>query len=64
MAALAVWRMRQQRLPGLRFRDQRTAMAVGRRDKASDHVVTEERDRRRLPALGHCQRAAGERFSA
>jgi len=45
MAALAVWRMRQQRLPGLRFRDQRTAMAVGRRDKASGHVVTEERDR-------------------
>jgi hypothetical protein len=57
--SLPVRRMRQQRLSGLPLGDQRTAMAVGHGDKAPGHVIAEERDRRRVPAVAHRQRAAG-----
>jgi hypothetical protein len=54
-------RMRQQRLlaglPGLR--EQGAAVAVGRGDEASGHVVAEEGDGCRMAAVGHGQRAAG-----
>ena len=60
-SASAVGRMRQQRLLLLWicFRNQRAAMAVGHGDKASGHVVAEERERRRVPAIAHRQRASG-----
>ncbi len=50
----------QQRLLRLRcFGDERAAVAVGRGDEASGHVVAEERDARGMAAIGHRQRAAG-----
>jgi hypothetical protein len=53
--------MCQQRLLLLwiRFRDQRAAMAVGHTDQASGNVIAEERERRRVPAIPHRQRASG-----
>jgi hypothetical protein len=59
-SALAVRRMRQQRLLLLwiRVRDQRAAMA-GHGDKASGHVIAEECEGRRVPAIAHRQRASG-----
>ena len=49
---------RQRRRPGLRLGDQRTAVAVGRGDEVARHVVAEERDARRMAAVGQRQRAA------
>ena len=52
--------MRQQRLLLLRIRfgDQRAAMAVGHGDKASGHVITEERESGGMATVSHRQGAA------
>ena len=54
--------MRQQRLLRRlrRLREQRTAMTVGCRHKASGHVVAEERDSGGVAAVRHRQRAADD----
>jgi hypothetical protein len=59
-SALAVGRMRQQRLLLLwiRFRDQRAAMAVGHGDKASGHVIAEECESGGMATVSHHQGAA------
>ena len=41
------------------FRNERAAVAVGRGDKASGHVVAEERTLRAVGTVGDRQRAAG-----
>ena len=40
-------------------RYQRAAMGVCHRDKACRHIVAEDRNRRRVAAVAHRQRAAG-----
>ena len=44
-----------------RLRDERAALAIGRRDEARGHGAAENRDARDVAAVAHCQPAAGVR---
>ena len=49
----------ERRLRRLRLlRHQRTAVSVTRSGEAPGHVIAEERNRRRVAAIAHCERAA------